>query len=79
LVVAVLWILDTNPSLGAPRNYYPTVFVVARAGYAMVAARAAFALLFRNRSWWWVAYAVLLFAVEPLVTESLRSASDGWR
>jgi hypothetical protein len=53
--------------------------MVAHAGYAMIAARAAFALLFRNRSWWWIAYAALLSIMAPLVAEMAESASDHWQ
>jgi hypothetical protein len=79
LVIAVLLIIDTNPDSGVPRPYDGVAFVVARAAYAMIGARAAFAVLFRNRSWWWTAYGVLLLLVELLVAGVLKSASDGWK
>lgn len=79
LVAAVLWMLDTNSNLGVPRKYAPTVRLISCAGYAMIAARAAFALLFRNRSWWWLAYASLLAFVPLLVSEWVRTASDNWQ
>jgi hypothetical protein len=79
LLWAVCWICSPPYIVDAPRPYASLVFVAARAGYAMVAARAAFAVLFRSRSWWWAAYAAVLFAVGPLVFFVVRSASDGWK
>jgi hypothetical protein len=35
----------------------------------MIAARAALAVLFRNRSWWWLIYAFLLILIGPLVLD----------
>jgi hypothetical protein len=79
LIVAGFWIADGNPSIPVPRNYFSMVVTICHIGYALVAARAAFALLFRNRSWWWVAYALLLIMIEPLVTGETQSASNGWQ
>lgn len=67
LAIALVWALSANPIGPATRRYASTMFAVGRAGYGMIAARAAFALLFRNRSWSWIAYLVLLVFVEPLI------------
>ncbi len=79
LIIAALWVADSNPSIPVPRRYFSTVVTICHAGYALVAARAAFALLFRNRSWWWVVYALFLVMIEPIVTGAAESESNGWQ
>jgi hypothetical protein len=78
LLTAVWLIADGTPVGFVPRKYYSIAVAVTRAAYAMIAARAAFAVLFRNRSWWWVAYAILLVFVGSLVVGIEQSASDDW-
>jgi hypothetical protein len=68
LLIAAGWFFwDDAPSLNDRTGYGPVKVLVAEIAYALIAVRALIGLILRNRSWGWVAYALLLLAVGPLI------------
>lgn len=73
LIVAAYLFCADAPTLVERSGYGPIRVQAARVGYALIAARAVVAVLFRNRSWAWACYAILLLGVGPLVVLLARS------
>jgi hypothetical protein len=75
VLIAATWFFWADaPTLNERTGYGAVKVYVAQVGYGLIAARALAGLVLSNRSWMWVAYAVLLLAVGPLVVALARLA-----